>query len=77
MPASKPISLYQCNNCASQMFEDQIGKGLGCSACGGRYVRQAPPTFKYIAGFFLHNPRMLLAYLRENVLGGEKLIQDA
>lgn len=77
MLESKPITLFQCNACTKQVFEDRIGRGEGCSACGSRYVRYAPPTLKYIAGYFIHNPRMFLAYFRENILGGEKLIQDA
>ena len=77
MPEQKPISLYQCNACGKQVFEDRIAEGHGCGSCGVRYVRFAPPTFYYIAGYFLHNPKMLWRYIVENIFGGEELIQDA
>lgn len=69
MTPTEAISLYQCNDCRKQTFDDRIGAGLGCARCGSRYVRNAPPTFRYIAGYLLHYPRLIPRFIKENVLG--------
>jgi DNA-directed RNA polymerase subunit RPC12/RpoP len=68
MSASEPIVLYRCKACCKPVYEDQVCRGEGCSSCGGRYLQKAPPTLRYVLGYLIHN-RMVLRYIKENVLG--------
>lgn len=66
---STVISLYRCAACASQVFQSDIEQGIGCRSCDSRRVSPMAPTARRIAEFFLRNPRMLITFFRENVLG--------
>ena len=60
------ISLWLCNKCRKQIFQDEIERGQSCNSCGSRHVSPAPPTFRYISGYLAHNPRLLPKFFREN-----------
>lgn len=68
MNASEPIALYLCNSCTKAVYQDRIEVGLGCENCGSKTLRNAPPTFKYVSGYLLHNPHLILRFIKENVL---------
>lgn len=63
------VELYQCHQCGRQRYAREIADGTPCNKCGSKYLMALAPTRLNVITFFLHNPQMLLVYIKENILG--------
>lgn len=68
---SDEISLWLCNSCRRQIFQEQIDAGEPCGKCGSRRVSPAPANWRYIGGYLFHNPSLIKKFLKENVFGSD------
>lgn len=69
MNEQSEITLYRCNSCPRAVFKEDIEQGIGCRGCGSRYVREAAPTFRYVASYLFRHPRLIPRFVIEDVLG--------
>jgi DNA-directed RNA polymerase subunit RPC12/RpoP len=65
---NEEITLYKCHRCALPIHSDRLDNGLGCQHCGSLHVQKAPPNFRYVSAYLLHNPRLIPKFIKENIL---------
>lgn len=64
----KEIQLYVCHKCAKPYHQDWIDRGEACHSCGSRQIAKAPPNFRNVSAYLVHNPGLIPAFVMENLL---------